>query len=622
MKKIWLFILWLFVLIFVWNFTQANDYEYSNLYVSANILNDWTIDVKEDFTVNFFVNKHWIIRDIPLNYSVWWKEFHIDVSNIKVAWKTFTKGQNNWNIEIKIWDADRTVIWEQIYPISYSTYWLIRNFSWMWYAELYWNLVWYGFDTNINKVRVEIRLPKKYNWFTESDFLITTDWKTKTVKEFEWTVDWSFGDEIVITYNKKLDAWEGITLSMKFPNDYFEFNHDRQASLIWYVWDNNFALSNLSGLNSLPWKYVLLIWAILWTFLLSAFTIKWKINSGIKKSELEDKIQKERPIVIKYSPPEWVNCAEAGMLYNWCLEPTDLTSLIYKWAVEWLISIYVYGYDSPSIDIEGWTLVPLTNRDTWFLITKLKNIDANCPWYEVEFFRSMFPWAINSKTLVSKASEIDVATSLEDLRNYGKSRWWLTVWWFSPKISCVLVVGILLFVMLRFWVKSEIMAFILIFVCMIFGSLNSGSPTQKEILLTEKWLSLSSEIIWYAKFIQACDEDKLRLFLEQDPAFFDKTLPYAVAFWFESSFIKLVTPILEELDMRPIWLDWEIGEMNSISDTIDDIVRQKEIRVARESEYHSSYDSDSWFDSWSSFFWWWSSFSSWWWGGGWWWRSW
>ena len=98
MKKIWLFILWLCALFFAWNFTNAKDYEYTNLDITANILIDGTIDVKENFTANFFVNKHWIIRDIPLNYSVWWKDFHIDVSNINVQWKNFTTNKNNGNI--------------------------------------------------------------------------------------------------------------------------------------------------------------------------------------------------------------------------------------------------------------------------------------------------------------------------------------------------------------------------------------------------------------------------------------------------------------------------------------------------------------------------------------------
>ena len=224
---------------------KAND-------INADIKIDGTVDVTETFTANFLVNKHGIIRSIPLDYSVQWEYFHVDISDVDVEWKTFVKSEKNWNIVIKIWDADRTVFWEQIYPISYSVYWLIRNFAWMWYNELYWNLVWNDFDTNIDKVRAEIHLPKKYNWFVESDFLITTDWRSNTVDWFEWTVDWSLWDRIIITYDKWLSAYQGITLSIKFPKNYFEFDHDRQVGLLWHV-DSSSGYSSTSTLfNLLP----------------------------------------------------------------------------------------------------------------------------------------------------------------------------------------------------------------------------------------------------------------------------------------------------------------------------------------------------------------------------------
>ena len=88
MKNFWIFILGLLSISLIWNFTHANsEYEYTNLDIVAKILEDWTINITEDFTANFFVYKHGIIRDIPLNYSVWWKDFHIEISDINVQWK-------------------------------------------------------------------------------------------------------------------------------------------------------------------------------------------------------------------------------------------------------------------------------------------------------------------------------------------------------------------------------------------------------------------------------------------------------------------------------------------------------------------------------------------------------
>lgn len=258
MKKIgksWFVFFWVFSLLFVWNLTLAKDYEYTNLNIQADVKIDWTIDVTETFTANFLKKKHWIIRFIPFNYSVEDTDFHIDLDYIRVDWNKFTTYTEDWGMNIKIWDPDVEIKWEKVYPISYTVYWLIRNFAWKWYHELYWNIVWYDFDTNINKVRAEIKLPKKYSRFTDDDFLITTDWKTVSVADFDWTIDRSSWDKIIVIYNKKLDAEEWITLAVKFPDNYFTFDHDKQVSLLWHVVTNwnrsNSYLSSSSFLSNI-----------------------------------------------------------------------------------------------------------------------------------------------------------------------------------------------------------------------------------------------------------------------------------------------------------------------------------------------------------------------------------
>ena len=251
----------------------------------------------------------------------------------------------------------------------------------------------------------------------------------------------------------------------------------------------------------------------------------------------------------------------------------------------------------------------------------MKDIDKNRPSYEVKFFEYLLPWAINSKKALSKSSTFEISNSLKSLRSYGKSKWWVTVWGFSDYKNYIwFFCSVVLFlVLLMFWIEIEISAIIALILSSFFAE-NSNSPYQKKISLTEEWKKIALNVIWYAKFIQLCDENKLRLFLKQDPAFFDKTLPYAVAFWFETSFIKKITPILRELDVKPSWFDGDIWEMDSISLIVRDIVRQNELRKQRESENHSTYDRSSWFSSGSSFSFGW--FSRWWWGGWWWSRSW
>ena len=193
-----------------WN----SEYYYKNLDITANIWLDWKIDVLENITAYYNVEKHWIIRSIPLK--------NISISDINVEWQKFTTYTENWSIYIKIWDANKTIKWAHSYPISYKVDWLIKKNSK--HTELYWTLVGYDFDTNIDNVKAEIILPKVYTWFTKDDFSITTDWKSKTIDWFKWTVDWSKWDRIIITYDKWLPAYEWITLAVKFPVDFFEGN--------------------------------------------------------------------------------------------------------------------------------------------------------------------------------------------------------------------------------------------------------------------------------------------------------------------------------------------------------------------------------------------------------------
>ena len=201
------------------NYNESNqikwnsEYYYENLEITASIWMDWKVDVLENFMANFKVNKHGIIRVIPLS--------NINIDAINVEWKKFTTYTENGSVNIKIWDADKFVKWIQNYPISYKIDWLIKNNKNSGNPELYWNLVWYDFDTNINNVKAEIILPRIYTWFTNEDFSITTDWTSKSVSQFKWKIDRSRWDRIIIICDKWLSAYEWITLSIKFPKDYF-----------------------------------------------------------------------------------------------------------------------------------------------------------------------------------------------------------------------------------------------------------------------------------------------------------------------------------------------------------------------------------------------------------------
>ena len=599
MKKLWLLILWLCCLFFVWNFTQAKDYEYTNLDITADVLIDWTINVKEDFMANFFVNKHWIIRDIPLNYSVEWNDFHIKVSNIYVQWKNFKTSKNNWNIEIKIWDANRTIIWEQSYPISYTTYGLIRNFSGMWYAELYWNLVGYDFDTNINKVHAVINLPKSYTWFTKDDFLITTDWQSKTIDGFEWTIDWSQWDKIIISYDKWLPAFQWITLAIKFPNNYFEFDHKAQKKLIWKY--NEFFLT----------RYIRYILGHTWIFeiiFVCIFLFWFIVNIPTK---IRERLNiKKYPVIVQYSAPEGMTPSEVWLLYYRKPKTSQIISLIYQRASQWYISFKTWD--------ETWII---KNSD-------LYNLDEKKAIEKEDYMQSTRKAMFNKKNKMSVPNTYfnQRLKSLEDkVYRYG-----LKQSWFKYKVEnknniekwVRLKFVIWFFLAVFFSLAIEYLHLLLLSLIWLLLSFLLAAFDGKNAL-SDKWYKLLAEIKWYRNFIKACDENKFKELLKEDPMFFDKTLPYAIALWLETSFMKKFEPILKE--------SWVSSYLTNSDSEISPRKTMREINSGIHNQSYSykwwkysSYSSSSWWSSWSSFGWggWWGWFSSGWWGGWWGWRSW
>ena len=237
MKKI-IFSIISVIIWFFW-FTFAN-LEFTKYQVLWKIQNDGTIDVQENIDVHFFDQMHGIERKIPLNYIVQDTEFGIFLDNINVPDYNYKIIDEYNETNIRIWDADVYVDWDKSYEIDYDIYWLVRNFSGMWYSELYWNVIWYNRNNDINNVQIELTLPKSYTWLTKDDFLITAWYSDKTsIDDFPWEVKRD-ENKIYISYNHKLPSYEWITLAVKFPNWYFDYDHEKQESLlVWYTHDFN-----------------------------------------------------------------------------------------------------------------------------------------------------------------------------------------------------------------------------------------------------------------------------------------------------------------------------------------------------------------------------------------------
>lgn len=303
-------------------------------------------------------------------------------------------------------------------------------------------------------------------------------------------------------------------------------------------------------IDSWKWLYALIflgIWIICYltvTYLLKRLDKKKKETPASLWKEFKYKY----PIIIQYLPPKDLNPAEAWLLYNCKVDVSDLTSLIYQWAFEWLISI-------KNIKVKE-------NKNT---ISKIelhreKVIDEERPFFEKEIFNSIF--CTGEKKIITNSFELRYALLLEDLEFHWIKKWWVyrNTWWKALKIIYLILLWALIFSLFELiehfydWkliVPLFLLFFALLLACIfLWWYIDWGT----KLRLTDKWAKLAAYIIGYRNFIKSCDENMIKLFLEQDPLFIDRTIPYATAFWLETEFLDKVTPLAQ--DWKAQYVNW------------------------------------------------------------------
>ena len=289
-------------------------------------------------------------------------------------------------------------------------------------------------------------------------------------------------------------------------------------------------------------------WYIIYavSFIVLSVIVWFAFNFIVKKVKnrpvwLWSKYKKKYPIIIQYMPPKWINAAEAWLLYNLKVEPTDLTSLIYQWKFEWLIDITTFKWKNSNKEY-----VKLTKKD---------DLPLTSPLFETAIFDSIFAmWDVK---IIEESFQLKYALLLDDLEEHWIMKWWIVRPPFPKILEAVYnILAILLFIFV-FLILTDVFVFFSAFCWISFSILLFVFIIMWWYLywwwrlkLTDKWAELASHLIGYRNFIKSCDEKKIELFLKDDPLFIDRTLPYATAFGIETEFLKKISPLRSDWNAR------------------------------------------------------------------------
>ena len=290
----------------------------------------------------------------------------------------------------------------------------------------------------------------------------------------------------------------------------------------------------------------------------------------IRKHKLEENKVWNKNIIIEYEPPKWLSPIEVWYLYDMDVGKADIVCLIYKWAVKWIVTL---SYEN--------NLLKITKKGSI--------VDKTIPWYERNLRFNLFE---NSDTV--EITEEVVNKNLWYLRNAVKEYCMYKDWvdWdvlhFSLEDMCMTIIPfvkpkkkisyipfgrVILFlfwivIMVVWWVYfvSHIMSsrwdgflmrdlFITLGLCLgwlwwsaLFIPDLMDTGNKHVMNLTKKWEELVSQIYWYRKFLEACEEKQLKELVKSDPLYMDKMIPYAIALWLENIVLENIPSNLLDND--------------------------------------------------------------------------
>lgn len=494
MNKLLSIVVFLFALQFQ---AHAEYFIIKNYQVKVKVQQDASLDITETIDVTFSEPRHGIYRSIPFRYKVipltggeeqsnrsassdgytytW-------IKNISVEDHSYETGSSDDYQIVKIGSANAYVEGDVQYIIHYRVLNAINFFDN--HSELYFNLIGNLWETTIAHVDFQIEfykpLPKPGKYFTATGTLGSTENDTR--------IFWKNSNQLFTGETTRvLNPGEGLTVGIEFPEGFLI----QQNYSGWGSW-----------ILGLPLLLLLLLYSV-WN--------KWGRDD-------------DASIVVRYRPTDKLSPSEAGVIIDDKLDNRDLLALIPYWGHQGFIQLR---------QIKNTALLGLINS-TDYEFTKLAELPANVPAFEKTMFDGIF--SSNNVTLLSSLKNqfyLTLANARNQLESHIRERAF-----FIPGTRGF---GTLLMVL------SAPAAFggIVLLLMGIFGQvlyvhwIGISLIISSVMLLVFGWIMPKKGplgVIAYQEatglklFIKDAELPKLETFLKEDPTYFDKMLPYAVAF--------------------------------------------------------------------------------------------
>lgn len=513
--------LFLLLLWFSLDSAIAQDFTIKNFDVSIQIDRSGVINTHEKITVDFSAQKRGIIRNIPYQYTYQKKSYKANITSIVVKDQPSKITDQSGQKSIRIGDPDRYITGRQVYDITYKVKGPFITADT--YDEFYWNITGNEWTAPIEKVNFDITLPDDI----ALDYADLKLYAGKTGSRADSGFIQQEGRHITGQNINILQPGEGLTIALKLPSGYIDPVNTVHLS----------ESRTQEVMRKLKTQWPL---AILPAILISLMVGWW---NKMKTRFNPEPITEPQPY-----PPLDMNPAEVGAFFDHIVNDRDVISLLPYWAAQGFIKM---EYDQRS-------------EDTYLI--KLQNLDEKHAAYEYTLFNKIFEGrpSVSLSSLRNNFHQTHAAVKsmikqeIIDKELYDPEyRHWFKSWRSWIGITAFMVLAILCMA-LGYWLAG--IFFIIGFIIGIILITTSQVLSQRGQLMHQKLKA------FYA-FLKGDQNQSLESVIKDDPNYFDKVYPYAVALKLDKSFITKVRPYIPQ---APIWYGYYGMGMGQHHQTMND----------------------------------------------------
>ena len=473
---------------------RAEYFIIKNFDVIVNFTDDGYANFDETIEVEFSEPRHGIFQFIPYkgivnDRAVTWVFKDIEVDGYK-----FTTSKENNNIVIKIGDADVLVDGRQVYHIRFKVLNTLNFFEKN--IEFYWDVLGVAWPTDIQNFSFDLKFPEKVQ-LSADDVLCYTGAAGSRGHDVELQV---FPNEVKGKTTRVFSPGEAVSVAVNLEAGTFQ---------------------PMSGLTSF-WQIHSLLIAPLF-FLLAAFFAKFFARN------------QKQPIMTEYFPPDGVSPVIAGGFIDNSVDNNDVLSLIPHLANKGYLRL-------ESKEEKGF--FKNKNNITFY---KLKEAGSDLMAFESQFFNALF----STGSLVELTDLKDrFYTQLAAVKASVKA-WISSQGWYSADqqaFGCVTgIVGLISLAWGAYALFAKqnmdgialiISAFIIFFIASRFHKRTpAGNETYRKLE-------------GFRQFVAKAERPVIERLMKDDPLYYDKTMPFALAFGYLSQWNKQFEGLLTQ---PPSW---------------------------------------------------------------------